>query len=142
MHFFDIATILCTGIMAGNEIAVSAFINPALWKLDDRAIASELARTLGKVMPFWYGLSLVLLAIEAYLHRRSTGFPLLVAACILWLGTIIYTLLVLVPINNRIIVSGIVNGDWTPHKKWDLLHRCRIALLIAAVVCMLAALNV
>lgn len=142
MHSLDMATILCTGLLAGNECAVSAFVNPAIWKLDDRAIASLLARTLGKVMPFWYALSLVLLAVEAYLHRGMAGFSLLLAASVLWLGAIVYTLLLLVPINDRIAVSGIVPGDWTPHKKWDLLHRWRVAVITVAILCLLAALDV
>jgi hypothetical protein len=57
MLFLDILTILCAGLMIGNELAVSLFVNPVIWKLEDRSQAKALslfAGTLGKVMPFWY----------------------------------------------------------------------------------------
>jgi hypothetical protein len=58
-------------MLAGNELAVSWFFNPAIWQLDDRPQAtawSLLPRSLGKLMPFWYALCLVLLFVEAYLR--------------------------------------------------------------------------
>jgi hypothetical protein len=55
MLFLDIFTILCTGLMVGSELAVSLFVNPVIWKLEDRSQAKALslfAGTLGKAMPF------------------------------------------------------------------------------------------
>jgi hypothetical protein len=71
VHTLDLFTILCLGLLTGNELAVSLFVNPAIWKLNESAQAqalSLLARSLGKVMPIWYALCLVLLIAEAYVR--------------------------------------------------------------------------
>ena len=34
MHFLDTITITIAGLMVGNELAVSAFVNPAVWQLE------------------------------------------------------------------------------------------------------------
>ena len=34
MNIPNVATILCIGLLIGAELAVSAFINPVVWKLD------------------------------------------------------------------------------------------------------------
>jgi hypothetical protein len=66
----------------------------AIWHLDEGAqtkVLSLLARSLGRVMPFWYALCLVLLLVEAYIHRGESSFHFLLAA--------------IVPINKRITSS-------------------------------------
>lgn len=80
MTFFNIATVVCIGLLVGTEFAVSAFINPVLAKLDDRSQAEAIrmfARKLGKAMPFWYGLSLVLLLLEGVFRRHVSGVSML-----------------------------------------------------------------
>ena len=44
MHYFDILTILCVGLMIGNEFAVSVFVNPVVWQLEGHAQAKALSR--------------------------------------------------------------------------------------------------
>ena len=64
MHLLDTITITLAGLMVGNELALSAFVNPAVWQLESGPQAqglSILARSLGRVMPVWYGLCLALL---------------------------------------------------------------------------------
>ena len=105
MYLLDVLTIVCTGLMIGNELAVSLFLNPAIWQLDEGAqtkALSLLARSLGEVMPFWYALCLVLLLVEAYIRRGGSTSLLLLAAVVIWAGVISCTILVLVPINKRI----------------------------------------
>jgi uncharacterized membrane protein len=126
--------------MIGVEISVSAFINPAAWQLNDQAIIKLLARKMGQVMPFWYGLCLLLLALQTYAHWHEAGSIWLLSAAILWLGLILITVLVLVPINNRI-AAGTPDDSWSvQHRKWDLLHRGRVVLLLAAFVLLLIGL--
>jgi hypothetical protein len=143
MHFLDIATILCAAFMTGNEIAVSLFVNPVVWQLDETSQAKALslfAALGGKAMPIWYIASLVLMAIEACLHLHQPAFPWIVAAAVLWIATIVYTLLVLLPINNRIaaLETGVLPTGWLQqHRRWDAHHRVRILLLIVAVVLLL-----
>jgi uncharacterized membrane protein len=134
----DLFTILCLGLLTGNELAVSLFVNPAIWKLSEPAEAqalSLLARSLGKVMPVWYALSLVLLIIEAYFRRNSPHAHLLYGAVVLWVAAIVYTVSALVPINNRIArldVASLPAGWSQEHRKWDRLHRWRIGMVAIA----------
>ncbi|HEX4020438.1 MAG TPA: DUF1772 domain-containing protein [Acidobacteriaceae bacterium] len=143
MYFLDIVTIVCVGLLIGNELAVSLFINPALWKLDAQSQAratSLLARSLGRAMPFWYILSLLLLFAEVWLRRHQPAFPLLLTAVALWIAIILYTVTTLVPINNRVTAwqpDALPAGWHQAHKKWDTLHRWRILLLILAFVCLI-----
>jgi hypothetical protein len=143
--FLNIVTTVCLGLLIGNELAVSAFINPILNRLDDHAQAQGIrlfAKRLGGVMPFWYGASLLLMVTGAIARRFGPGALLLTTACALWAAVIIHTILVLVPINNRMIQMdpGRVSPDAKrEHEKWDRLHRLRVAALAASMVCFLAA---
>lgn len=134
----DLITILFAGLMTGTEFAVSAFVNPVLWKLDDVPQAealSLLARLLGKIMPFWYALCLVLLIAEAYVHWHSLQMHWLLAAVLIWILAVLCSVTLLVPINNRIAQlnpSAPFSGWREAHKKWDTLHRWRIVMLVIA----------
>ena len=146
MHLLDIITITSAGLMAGNELAVSAFVNPALRRLDSGPQAqalSILARSLGRAMPVWYGLCLALLALESFLRRHQTTLAALLTAAVIWVGAIILSIAVLVPINNRIasLNKGAPAPGWErDHRKWDVLHRVRILLLVVAVLVLTSAL--
>ena len=140
MHILDTVTITFAGLMVGSEVAVSAFVNPAVWQLESGPQAqglSSLARSLGRVMPVWYGLCLALLALESFLHRHQAALVPLVAATLIWAGVVIFSIAMLVPINNRIAslnAAAPAPGWKRDHKKWNSLHRVRIALLAAAVL--------
>jgi hypothetical protein len=141
MLFLDVLTILCTGLMIGNELAVSLFINPVIWQLEDRSQAKALglfAGILGKVMPFWYALCLVLMIAETYLRRHQPALTLLLVAVGVWIAVIVYTVTTLVPINNRIArLAGTLPEGWREeHKRWDRHHRWRILSLVIAMVCL------
>jgi uncharacterized membrane protein len=146
MHILDIATIVITGLMIGNELTVSLFINPVMRQLDAAAQARSLslfAGLLGRVMPFWYAVCLALLIAETILRRSEIAFLPLIAASTLWAIIILFTVLVLVPINNRI---AALNTDaefsqWIgQHNRWEKLHRLRIVLLIVAMILLTHAL--
>jgi uncharacterized membrane protein len=143
MTWLHIVTTLCIGFMIGTELAVSAFINPILWKLDRPAQTTRLfAARLGAAMPFWYAVSLLLLIAETILHRHQAAFPLLLAASGLWAAVILATILFLVPINNRLArPAPNTSPEQTlrSHHQWDTLHRLRIAALIAAMLLFLIA---
>jgi uncharacterized membrane protein len=132
--------------MVGNELAVSAFFNPAVWKLESTPQAqglSILAGSLGRVMPVWYGVCLALLGLESFLHRHQAALVPLLTAAVIWVGVIVFTVSVLVPMNNRIAslnTAAPAPGWKEDHKKWDSLHRVRILLLLAALVAVIYAL--
>ena len=145
MVFLDIVTTVCIGLLIGTELAVSVFINPILQRLDTgtrmRAI-SLFAKRLGTAMPFWYALSALLLIAEAVLRRHTDGLSLLTTASALWLAVIVLTLIFLVPINNRMMrldSNSSTEASLQQHKTWDVLHRGRVAVLAASMVCFLLA---
>jgi uncharacterized membrane protein len=146
MHVLDTITIVCVGLMVGNELAVSAFVNPAIWQLESGPQAqglSILARSLGRAMPGWYGLCLALLALESYVHRQAAAFLPLLVATLIWIAVIVFTVTTLVPINNRIAslnAAAPAPGWKQDHQKWDFLHRIRILLLVIAFFALTIAL--
>jgi uncharacterized membrane protein len=140
MHVLDTITITFAGLMVGNELAVSAFVNPAFWQLESSSQAqglSILARSLGRVMPVWYGLCLALLALESFLHRHQAALVPLLTATLIWASVIVFTITMLVPINDRIasLNAAAPAPDWKhDHKKWDSFHRVRILMLALALL--------
>jgi len=146
MHLLDIITITSAGLMAGNELAVSAFVNPALRRLDSGPQAQALsifARSLGRAMPVWYGFCLALLALESFLRRHQTTLEALLTAAVIWAAAIVLSIGVLVPINNRIAslsTAASAPGWEHDHRRWDVLHRVRILLLVVAVLFLTSAL--
>jgi uncharacterized membrane protein len=146
MIFLDIVTTVCIGLLIGTEFSVSVFVNPILARLDTgtrMTAISFFAKRLGTAMPFWYALSFLLLVAEAVLRRHGNGESLLIAASALWLGVIVLTLLFLVPINNRMmrLDSNSADSSLEEHRKWDLLHRGRVAILATSMVCFLLAIH-
>ena len=145
---YDIATATVVGLMAGNEFAVAAFIHPQLRKLSDgphAQTAALLARVLGKAMPVWYGVALVLIFGAAFEHRPVSSGPglFILLATILWVTTIVFTITMLVPINNRIAKMNPEHpyDCWLQDRsRWDQLHQVRVALLIMALVLLLTGL--
>jgi uncharacterized membrane protein len=145
---YDIATATVVGLMAGNEFAVAAFVHPQLHKLGHSThaqAAAPLARVLGKAMPLWYGIALLLILGAAFEHRPvSSGLGLFILfAAALWTATILFTITMLVPINNRI---AKMNPDhpydcWLQDRcRWDQLHQIRVTLLIMAFILLLTGL--
>jgi uncharacterized membrane protein len=144
LEVLNVTTILISAAMVGNEFAVAAFVHPSFAKIPEtahQAAASSLARVLGRVMPFWYALVLLLSIADAALKWRyfQELDIWILLACALWVIAIVSTIIWLVPINNRV-------ASWTPQssqmawredrKRWDLLHRWRTLLLFAASVCL------
>jgi uncharacterized membrane protein len=143
----DLVTIVSVGLLIGTEFAVSAFINPILAKLDDRAHARAIhlfAVRLGTVMPFWYGLSLLLLIVEAIVRHRYAGSLWLMVSCAIWAAVVLLTILILVPINNQFaskeadVLSPSAHRD---HDRWEAMHRARIVALTASMIFFLAGIH-
>jgi hypothetical protein len=121
------------GPMVGVEIAVAAFTNPVVGRLPDdafRQARSDGSRVLGKVMPFWYVATLLVLIAAAALTWVNW---LIIGAAALMAVVVLMTVSLLVPINNRI-------GAWSDTadrglaRRWDRLHWLRVVLLLAMVV--------
>jgi uncharacterized membrane protein len=122
---------------------VSIFINPILWKLENpvQLTATRLfAKRLGTAMPFWYVASFVLLIAETIVRRHESGAALLAISSVIWATVIVLTILFLVPINNRLAQTGstsVAEVALQQHRKWDRMHRYRVAALGASMFCFL-----
>jgi uncharacterized membrane protein len=93
-------------------------------------------------MPFWYGLSLLLLVVEAVVERHEPGVALLIVAIAIWIVVIVLTVLFLVPINNRMMLldaASFPEEAKREHRRWTALHHLRVAALVVAMVCFLLA---
>ena len=135
MRWFTIATLFVVLTLVGAEFSVSAFVNPAAWRLEPESqlkMLSRFALVLGRVMPFWYLVSTLLLGIQTWLFWHTPGRELLLAADAIWVLTSLASILFEVPLNNRVAEGA---ADWQRiHRVWDERHRVRIAALVTAAV--------
>ncbi|MGW0950006.1 anthrone oxygenase family protein [Streptomyces sp. NPDC002623] len=142
----EVFTTVVVGLMVGVEFAVAFVMNPILNALPEDSGQLGHAhggRMLGALMPFWYIGSLVLSALWAIAGWPHHGAGLVVIAAALLILSVIMSLLLLVPINNR-------NKTWTPENRpedwkeqmnrWLRFHYLRVAVIIAAFTLLVAAL--
>ncbi|WP_427919796.1 anthrone oxygenase family protein [Streptomyces sp. cg40] len=143
----EVFTTVAVGVMVGVEFSVAFVMNRIFNALPDDS--GQLARAhggrmLGAVMPFWYIGSLVLSAVWAVAERHHSGAGLVVTAAALLIVSVVMSILLLVPINNR-------GKTWTPENRpadwkeqlnrWDRYHYVRVAVIIAAFALLAAALT-
>ena len=135
MHLFTMATVFFVVSLVGVEFSVAAFVHPAARRLDPASqlkFLSRLASVLGKVMPVWYPVSALLLAIETWLQWHASGREVLLAADAIWLLASVGSIIFLVPLNTRVAAG---DADWQRiHRSWDRRHRVRTAALAIAAV--------
>jgi hypothetical protein len=96
-------------------------------------------------MPFWYFASLILVAGLAAAGWGKPGAGAAVAAAALLVVSVVLSITLLVPINNRSITWTADHhpADWREQqRRWDRLHYLRVAILIAALVLALVAATV
>ncbi|MEU2724713.1 DUF1772 domain-containing protein [Streptomyces smyrnaeus] len=142
----EIATTVIVGLMVGVELSVSFVINPILNALPDDSSQrgrSHGGRMLGAVMPVWYIGSLVLVAVWAIAGRHHDGAGLVTLAGALLVLSVVMSLLLLVPINNRGKTWTAENRpeDWQEQmNRWDRFHYVRVAVIIAAFTLLVTAL--
>jgi len=133
------------GVMVGVEFAVAVFVNPIQRRLPVGSWIEATAasgRVLGRVMPFWYIGSLLLTAGLAAAKWGGPAGAAAVAAAGLLAVSVVMSVTLLVPINNRIITWTADNhpADWREQQqRWDRWHYARVAILVAGFVLMLVA---
>ncbi len=135
MHWFNISTVIFIVALVGVEFSVSAFVNPAAWRLDPEAQLKMLGRfafVLGRVMPVWYPACTLMLGIQTWLHWNEPGLGLLLTADAIWVFSSVASIFFLVPLNSSV-AEG--DADWLRiHRIWDTRHRVRIAALAISAV--------
>ncbi|MBX7555399.1 DUF1772 domain-containing protein [Streptomyces sp. NPDC004232] len=142
----EVVTTVVVGLMVGVEFSVAFVMNPifnALPEDSTQQAHSHGGRMLGAVMPVWYIGSLVLAGIWAVAGRHHHGTNLVVTAAALLILSVIMSVLLLVPINNR-------NKAWTPDNRpadwkqqlnrWNRWHYARTAVIITAFTLLVTAL--
>lgn len=147
LNALGVITIVVVGLMVGVEFSVAFVINPILNALPEDSGQLGRAhggRMLGALMPVWYITSLILVAVLAITGWHHEGSGLTVAAGALLILSVIMSVLLLVPINNR-------GKTWTPENRpadwkqqmnrWDRFHYVRVAVIIAAFALLTAALT-
>ncbi|MER5808829.1 DUF1772 domain-containing protein [Streptomyces sp. NPDC002033] len=146
LNALEVVTTVIVGVMVGVEFCVAFFVNPILNGLPgDNGLRgrSHGARLLGAVMPFWYIGSLVLAAIWAVAGWHHRGSGLVVTATALLIVSVVMSLLLLVPINNRVktwTAEGLP-ADWKEQmNRWDRFHYVRVAVIVAAFALLVTAL--
>lgn len=145
---YDVLSAAVAGTLVGNEFAIAAFVHPQLQRLSTTAHAKAaplLAGSLGRFMPYWYALALLLMAGAAFAHGPVTSGPglLILSAAALWSVAILFSVTSLVPINNRI--AGMdpeqPHHGWLHDRcRWDKLHRFRVTVLTLSLVMLLTGL--
>ncbi|MFJ7067791.1 anthrone oxygenase family protein [Streptomyces sp. NPDC101115] len=146
LNALEVFTTVAVGLMVGVEFSVAFVMNPifnALPEDSGQLGRAHGGRMLGAVMPVWYIGSLVLVAVWAAAGWHDGGAGLVVTAGALLILSVIMSVLLLVPINNR-------GKTWTPENRpadwkeqmnrWDRYHYVRVAVIIAAFTLLVAAL--
>lgn len=146
LNALEVFTTVVVGVMVGVEFSVAFVINRILNALPEDSGQLGRAhggRMLGAVMPVWYIGSLVLVAVWAIAGWDHHNTGLVVTAGALLILSVVMSLLLLVPINNR-------NKTWTPENRpedwkeqanrWDRWHYVRVAVIIAAFALLVTAL--
>ncbi|MFJ8732856.1 anthrone oxygenase family protein [Streptomyces bauhiniae] len=142
----EVFTTVVVGLMVGVEFSVAFVINPILGGLPgDNGLRGRVhgARMLGAVMPFWYIGSLVLGAVWAVAGWDHQGAGLVVIAAGLLMLSVIMSILLLVPINNRTKAwtTESLPEDWKEQMgRWDRFHYVRVGILIGAFALLATAL--
>lgn len=133
------------GIMVGVELAVAVVVNPITLRLPagpSLTARADGARMLGAVMPVWYIASLVLTGAFAALTWGSASAWTAALAAVLLAGSVIMSVALLVPINNRTRTWSAEShpADWREQiGRWDRLHIVRVAVIVAAFALLASA---
>uniref|UniRef100_A0AAU2VRQ3 DUF1772 domain-containing protein n=1 Tax=Streptomyces sp. NBC_00008 TaxID=2903610 RepID=A0AAU2VRQ3_9ACTN len=146
INALEVVTTVSVGLMVGVEFSVAFVMNRifnALPEDSGQLGRAHGGRMLGAVMPVWYISSVVLVAIRAVAgwHDRGTGLAVIAGA--LLIVSVLMSILLLVPINNR-------SKTWTPENRpadwkeqmnrWDRFHYLRVAVLVAALTLLVTSL--
>src|SRR5690349_15951215 len=113
LNALQVLTTVVVGVMVGVEFSVAFVVNPILDALPEDSYILGRAhggRMLGAVMPVWYITSLGLVAAWAVAGRQHQGTGLVVTSGALLALSVVMSILLLVPINNR-------SKTWTPDNR-------------------------
>lgn len=134
-----VVAVLVTGVMVGVELSVAVVVAPIVGRLPARAqvaARAELARVLGRVMPWWYGVSVLTVAGTVASLWGSAAAWVAAVALVFLLAGVVMSVTLLVPVNERLAQWAEVEGSQQWHAQvatWDRLHRVRVLLIVLAL---------
>lgn len=138
-------SIVLTGTLVGVEFCVAVFVGPVVDRLPGSGgltARADSARVLGAVMPFWYAAALATACISsALLWATASGSLTTITAALLGI-TIVLSVTVLVPINNRVKRWSTSDhpDDWRTHvHRWDRWNNVRVVLAFAGFALLVVA---
>ncbi|WP_282205884.1 DUF1772 domain-containing protein [Kitasatospora fiedleri] len=147
LNALEVFTVVVVGLLVGVEFSVAFVVNRILGALPEDSYQLGRAhggRMLGALMPFWYIGSLALAVGWAVAGRHHPGTGMVVTGAALLALSVVMSILLLVPINNR-------SKGWTPENRpadwreqsdrWDRYHYARVAVLIAGLTLLVTALT-
>jgi hypothetical protein len=85
---------------------------------------------------------LLLLVVEAVVHRNEPGFSLLVAATALWVAAAAFTFTFMFSANSRLARADAISSpkqSLLDYQQWSGRHLPRLLILAAALLCLLLA---
>jgi uncharacterized membrane protein len=153
LHALTFLAALGSGLIGGVFFAFSAFVMKALGRLPPASgIAAMQSINVVVINPIFFAaffgtaLLCILLAIAALLGWSEPGAIYLLAGSLLYLlGTILVTMMLNVPLNNRLAAvkadSAAGKGVWAEYlSSWTAWNHVRTAASLAASACFIVAL--
>jgi uncharacterized membrane protein len=146
----QLIAVLALGLMCGSELNVAAFAHPTFNRQPLEVhvpMRSSFALLFGRVMPFWMGGStlLNLLLLLPFEHLNESAWRLAAIAFAIQVIAVVFSLVGLVPINNRIAkwTTESLPEDWQAQEdRWDQYHWWRTCGLIAAFAILVLSVGV
>lgn len=136
----SLLTTTIVGLMVGVEFSVAFVMNPIIHGLPfaaSMAAGAHGGRMLGRAMPIWYIVSLILTGWLTYVMWGAAAANAGLVASILLFLSVVMSVALLVPINNRATTWTPEShpADWREQRqRWDSLHYARVGLIVAAFV--------
>jgi len=140
MTILYLILIVSSALLLGNEFSVAAFIHPSLARADHKRFLPAIqvfAALFGTIMPVWMGLATglhILLTVLTW-NGDPTANQYMCAATLLWIVIIVFSVLLPVPINNRVKIWKMdsLPEDWLAQRwRWDFYNWIRVVLIMAA----------
>ncbi|MFE3515096.1 DUF1772 domain-containing protein [Streptomyces sp. NPDC059166] len=150
-----VASVLCTGLMAGLFFAYDVSVMPGLAELDDRAYATAMQRfnamldgspLFGLLFVATLGLTVAAAIVAFRRKRRTVAVPLVVAAAC-YLAVLVITVAISLPLNSELAALGDPDTAQGVHaviekftSVWVPLNVARTALCVVSLGALCSAL--
>ena len=133
--------LVAAALFTGAALYVSLAEHPARKALDDRSALAQWKPSYARAVPLQAGLALVSALLGLWAWWKTDDFWLLSGALLLG-AAILFTLIVVFPVNRRLNATGADSAGSDSRallSRWGRLHAVRTLLGVAATAAYLAA---